>query len=206
VGHEGWQPLPRYTLTGLHCSSRTVRTEPNSALVLMHLHPAAAPLLRQDPRGIVDRSIDLATAWPRADLDGLAIHLIHCGSDAERAACLEGFVADRLHATAADAAVVRAVNRIRAAPEDVRIGDLAHTLGISVATLERRFTANVGVSPKRYARAARLRSAVLAYSAGVTLTHVAMDAGFYDQSHFVREMRLATGQAPQRLLAARAYC
>jgi AraC-like DNA-binding protein len=27
-----------------------------------------------------------------------------------------------------------------------------------------------------------------------------MEAGYYDQSHFVREIRLATGQAPNRLL------
>lgn len=203
---DGWQQLPRYTLTGVHCSSRTIRTEPESVLVLAHLHPAAAPLLGVEAAALVDRSIDLAAVWPVRELEALAQRIARCTDDGARTACLEEHVAGRLGRGAPDAAVVEAVNRIRAAPGEVRIADLARALGLSVDTLERRFTACVGTSPKRFARAVRLRSAVLSYSAGVTLTEVALEAGYYDQSHFVREMRLATGQAPNRLLAAQTWC
>jgi AraC-like DNA-binding protein len=203
----GWHSLPYYTLTGVHCSSRTVRTQPESTLVLAHLHPAAAPLLGVDAASVVGRTIDLATLWPETELLALAGSIAQLVDDTQRAACLEDYLAQRLLLKRGpDAAVVQAVNRIRAAPSEVRIADLANALGISVDTLERRFSAGVGISPKRFARAVRLRSAVLAYGAGVTLTDVAMEAGYYDQSHFVREMRLATGQAPNRLLMAKTYC
>jgi AraC-like DNA-binding protein len=202
-----WQPLPRYTLTGVHCSSRTVRTAPESALVLAHLHPAAAPLLGMDAENLVERTVDLTTLWPAAELEVLAQRVARLADDSERVACLEDHVTQRLlQNRRPDPAVVEAVNRIRAAPADVRIAELAQALGLSVDTLARRFAAGVGTSPKRFARAVRLRAAVLAYSAGVTLTEVAMEAGYYDQSHFVREMRLATGQAPNRLLTAQTYC
>jgi AraC-like DNA-binding protein len=203
----GWQPLPRYTLTGVHCNSRTVRTAPGSALVLAHLHPAAAPLLGLDAASLVERTIDLASLWPAPELEVLAQRVALSPNDAERVTCLEDHVTQRLMQTSTpDPAVVEAVNRIRTAPADLRIAGLAQALGLSMDTLERRFTADVGTSPKRFARAVRLRTAVLAYSAGVTLTEVAMEAGYYDQSHFVREMRLATGQAPNRLLIAQTYC
>ena len=42
--------------------------------------------------------------------------------------------------------------------------------------------------------------------ARVTLTELAIEAGYYDQSHFVREIRLATGQAPNRLLGSQNWC
>lgn len=203
---DGWHRLPDHTLSGVHCHSRTVRTGPESVLVLAHLHPAAASALGFEAATLVGRSMDLATLWPRAELHALARRIAQCDGDAARAACLGQHVDERLRHRAPPPAVVEAVNRIRAAKGEVRIEELARALGLSVDTLERRFTACIGTSPKRFARAVRLRSAVLAYSAGVTLTEVAVGAGYYDQSHFVREMRVATGEAPGRVLVAREYC
>jgi AraC-like DNA-binding protein len=202
-----WQPLPRFTLTGLHCGSRAVRTEPDGCLVLGHLHPAAAASLGWDARALVGTTLDLATLWPAQELQALADRLIGASDDADRMTLMEAAVAARLATgPAADAMVVAAVNRIRAAPAEIRIAALAEQLGTSVDTLERRFAAAVGVSPKRFARAARLRSAVLSYAADMTLTDVALGAGYYDQSHFVREMQAATGLAPMLLLPARSFC
>jgi AraC-like DNA-binding protein len=202
-----WDELPRFTLTGLHCGSRTVCTEPDSSLVLAHLHPAAAASLGLEARRIVGLTGDLSVLWPLQDLQALAEGQADAPDDAARLAMLEAFIATRLASgPGADALAIAAVNQIRMAPADVRIAPLAQALGVSADTLERRFTAAVGVSPKRFARAVRLRSAVLSYAADVSLTDLAMDAGYYDQSHFVREMQSATGRAPTKLLPGRSYC
>jgi AraC-like DNA-binding protein len=204
---DGWQPLPRFTLTGLHCGSRTVRTEAGGCLVLAHLHPAAAASLGCDARELAGTTLDLASRWPMQELQALADRLIGAPDDAARMALLEAHAAAHFAAgAAADTMAVAAVNLIRAAPAEVRIAALARQLGTSVDTLERRFTAAVGISPKRFARAARLRSAVLSYAADTTLTDVALGAGYYDQSHFVREMQAATGLAPKLLLPAWTFC
>jgi AraC-like DNA-binding protein len=202
-----WDDLPRFTLTGLHCGSRTVRTLPDSCLVLAHLHPAAALALGVEARQILALTRDLREVWPLHELEALAQGLSVGPDDSARMAMLATYVAMRLASgPAVDAMVEAAVNHIRAAPTDVRIALLARTLGVSVDTLERRFTASVGVSPKRFARAARLRSAVLSYAADMSLTDLAVGAGYYDQPHFVREMQQATGQPPSRLLPGRGYC
>ena len=202
-----WQPLPRFTMTGVHCGSRVVRTEADGCLVLAHLHPAAAAALGLAARDLAGTTLDLAKLWPVQDLETLAARLSAAPDDAARMALLEAHIATRLAAgPVADAMVVAAVNQIRAAPAEVRIAALAQQLGTSADTLERRFTAAVGVSPKRFARAVRLRTAVLSYAADMTLTDVALGAGYYDQSHFVREMQSATGLAPTLLLPARTFC
>lgn len=202
-----WQALPRFTLTGLHCGSRTIRTAVGGVLVLAHLHPAAAVALGVDAGRIAETSLDLTKLWPEQELQVLADALAQAPDDAARMALLEAFVAARLAtAPAVDALVVAAVDRIRGDPAEVRIAALAEALRVSVDTLERRFAAAVGISPKRYARAVRLRSAVLSYAANMTLTDVAVGAGYYDQSHFVREMQRATGLAPAALLPAGGYC
>ncbi len=204
---DGWRALPRFTLTGVHCTSRTIHTSAGGVLVLAHLHPAAAASLGVDARQMAERSCDLSALWPAQDLVGLGERLAAAPDDATRMAMLEAEVAARIDAgPAVDALAVAAADRIRADPGGVRIADLATALGVSVDTLARHFTASVGVSPKRFARAARLRSAVLSYAANATLTDVALDAGYYDQSHFVREMQRAAGLAPASLLLAGGYC
>jgi len=204
---SAWELLPPFTVTGIQCGSRVVCTEPDGCLVLAHLHPASASALGLDARAIAGSTGDLSTLWPMHELQALAERLARAPDDATRMALLEAFVTDRLASgPAADALVVVAVNHIRAEPAEIRISTLAQVLGISVDTLERRFTASVGVSPKRFARAARLRSAVLSYAVDMTLTDVALGAGYYDQSHFVREMQRAAGLAPALLLPVRTYC
>ncbi|MBW8893015.1 MAG: hypothetical protein JF617_13055, partial [Burkholderiales bacterium] len=152
--HGGWETLPRFTLTGVHCGSRTIRTSAGGVLVLAHLHPAAAAALGVEARQIAERSCDLSALWPEQALQALGERLAGAPDDAARLGLLEAGVADRIAACpAVDAMAVAAVNHIRGNPADIRIAPLAQLLGVSVDTLERRFTAAVGVSPKRFARA-----------------------------------------------------
>jgi AraC-like DNA-binding protein len=52
------------------------------------------------------------------------------------------------------------------------------------------------VSPKRFASLLRFERALLLARQGGRLTDVALNAGYYDQSHFNREFSRFTGQAP----------
>lgn len=85
---DGWQPLPRFTLTGLHCGSRTVRTDAGGCLVLAHLHPAASASLGWDARALAGTTLDLASRWPMWELHALADRLIGAADDAARMALL----------------------------------------------------------------------------------------------------------------------
>jgi AraC-like DNA-binding protein len=77
-------------------------------------------------------------------------------------------------------------------------------LGISERQLERRFRAALGLSPKMFQRLTRLQgtlaAAVDGHAAGAEL---ALQAGYYDQSHLGRDLRQLAG-APLRELLAQA--
>jgi len=63
--------------------------------------------------------------------------------------------------------------------------------------LIRLFRAEVGLSPKEYARVRRLQAALRQLGAGATGgAHIAAHIGYFDQSHFVREFRSFTGMTP----------
>jgi AraC-like DNA-binding protein len=81
-----------------------------------------------------------------------------------------------------------------------RIGALANYTGLSQSALERRFRRVVGVSPKKFASILQLRRAVALLSDGKNHTEAALQAGYFDQAHFINAFHRATGTSPTRLL------
>ncbi|MBK6789044.1 MAG: AraC family transcriptional regulator [Betaproteobacteria bacterium] len=77
-------------------------------------------------------------------------------------------------------------------------------LGLGRRQLERRCQAVLGVSPKQFQRMVRFRQALsMAVTGGAArLTAVALDAGFYDQSHLARDARRLAGAPLGQLIAA----
>ena len=78
------------------------------------------------------------------------------------------------------------------------LSELARKSGRTTRQVERIFENQVGLSPKLFARVARLRSA-LELSARMIVpdwSSIAIDAGYFDQSHMIRDFRGLTGETP----------
>ncbi len=76
-----------------------------------------------------------------------------------------------------------------------RIADLAEQGGWSLRHFERQFAATYGVPPKYFARVARLQQVArtLALVPDSNTLESALDAGFFDQSHFIHELDKLAG-------------
>jgi AraC-like DNA-binding protein len=74
---------------------------------------------------------------------------------------------------------------------------LAGACGLSVRAFERHFRATYGVSPHGYLRELRIRISCnpLVFSRK-SITEIAGESGFADQSHFTREFRRVIGETP----------
>ena len=81
-----------------------------------------------------------------------------------------------------------------------RLSTVAGHLGISERHLRTIFTREIGLSPKHFARIARLRH-VLARAGTEQWATVADDAGFFDQSHMITDFRTLMGVSPAAFLA-----
>src|SRR6202011_1617461 len=113
-----------------------------------------------------------------------------------RIALVEHFLLTRLSVSRTDPLIPAAVAWLEQGQISQRMDDLTRYIGLSQSALERRFRRVVGVSPKKYASLMRLRRAVRLQATGVDLTTVAHSAGYFDQSHFIKDFRRATGSAP----------
>lgn len=83
-----------------------------------------------------------------------------------------------------------------------RIDSVIERSGMSARHFQRRFTTQVGLSPKLYARTIRFDSALLAHHNAPTRpwTEIVHAAGYFDQAHFVRECHALVGLAPSHFI------
>ena len=83
-----------------------------------------------------------------------------------------------------------------------RIYALAERSGLSARQFQRRFTRQIGLSPKLYARTIRFDAALSAHrlEPARPWTEIVHESGYFDQAHFVRECHALVGVAPSQLV------
>lgn len=114
---------------------------------------------------------------------------------------LHVFLRDRTPAPDADVTLVRAVVRdMRDAPPGTRVDEIAARHHTSARTLQRLFRRHVGVAPKWVLQRYRLHAALeqVDMRGGADWTRLALDLGYYDHAHFIRDFRAVTGRSPAR--------
>jgi len=184
--------------TGLRETLRSHQHCGNHAVLLATFTPVGAnAFLRPSLEEFAGTTTDLAGILGRPEeLDRLHEQLAEARNHGRRVKLLEDFLLARVRVSGPDPLIAAAVAWFEQGSEAKRIDDLTRYIGLSQSALERRFRRIVGVSPKKYAFLVRLRRAVRLRATGVDLTTVAHAAGYFDQSHFIKDFRRATGSAP----------
>jgi AraC-like DNA-binding protein len=102
-----------------------------------------------------------------------------------------------------DPVVMRTVFAVIQSQGQTTVARLAADAGVSERHLRRRFTRDVGLSPKEFARVRRLRSSIVEAlgSAERCWVELAAAGGYADQAHLVKEYKRLSGLAPEALLA-----
>lgn len=82
------------------------------------------------------------------------------------------------------------------------VATLARSEGMSERQLLRLFDSELGVGPKAFSRVVRFQHALagLFASNGDRALNLALDAGYYDQAHFIHDFRALCGVTPASLL------
>lgn len=186
-------------VTGLQGQARTYGYTADAGSVLVRFTPQGAACLGVAVGELTDRSVALDDLLPPARVAELCDRLHAATDDHARVEVVQGlllalpFVRDPL--------VTRAVELLAAAHDEPSVAGVARAVGLSERQLERRFSARVGLSPKRFAKLHRFERALALARTTPSLSAVAQGAGYYDQSHFVRDFRSFAGAAPSEVLS-----
>ena len=84
----------------------------------------------------------------------------------------------------------------------VKVDKLVRDHFLSERQLERQFRKYAGFNPKYFSRIVRFHSAMSQYgNKSNSLTRIALDCGYYDQSHFINEFKEFSGLNPKQFFS-----
>ncbi len=152
---------------------------------------------------LAGRTVPWNCIAPKADRD-LPERLAAAANDTARV----GVVLTALGAMAQPAApssrrlVENAASRLRASAEGVSVRALAAQFDLSERRLQQLFAAHIGLAPSVWRRLQRLHGTLrlLRLAERPQWAHMALQSGYYDQSHMINEFRALCGLTPQQFL------
>lgn len=203
----GPTPIPDAAITGLHRTARRMCTSPGGGVVVVAFREAGAvPFLSEPLHHLFGHTIALEHVAPRPYIDRTLERVTRARDARERVRVVQDFLLERLRPDRADALVTHAVRMLHATHGSMRVEDVARRLEISRDRLEKRFRQQIGASPKSFATIVRLRRSIELYRDGTNLAELSVAAGYFDQSHFIRDFRAFTGEAPGRFFRSQEHC
>ena len=205
-GMDNGAIMPVSVISGLTNSMRVIEYSRNASTFLVEFKEGgAAAFFNESLHELHGRHIPLDGIVQRSLLNEIEERLMGAAGDAERIRVVENFLLSRLNAAHPEHVMRHAVERINSARGIIRIAPLAATLCMSQDAFEKKFRRVIGTSPKQFATTVRLRSAIDNYSPGQSLTDMAYEAGYYDQSHFIKDFRRFTGLPPREFFRSAAW-
>ncbi|WP_245721640.1 AraC family transcriptional regulator [Nocardia crassostreae] len=186
-------------VAGLPLEAMRVRSERAECIEVRLSAERAYSALGISPTELGGSVAELGDLWG-ARARRLREQLGAAGTWDERFAVTKSFLAHCDESVRApDPEVIGGWHRILASRGQVRIGDLAESLGWSHKRLWARFESQIGLTPKRAAMLVRFRSAVDGLLAGTPAAEVAADCGYTDQAHLCRDVSIFADRTPGSL-------
>jgi AraC-like DNA-binding protein len=183
---------------GLHERQVTTEHRGRSFGIQVDLSPPAAHVLFREPmQELADRVVPLEEVLGEPLL---AERLYERGDWPDRFALLDSVLARRLcDAPAPSSEISWAWQRLVQTGGRARIGSLAAELGWSRKRIVVRFREEVGLAPKAAARLIRFERARESAERAEARdwARIALECGYYDQSHLINDFRAVTGRSPE---------
>jgi AraC-like DNA-binding protein len=195
------RPAPPAQIVGARSTYEIIDNSDLACIIGLVFRPGGFAALMGAPADLfANRFIDLEDLWGD-EARSLRDRLCEIGSPATRLACLEAFLARKLTAcpvrTFLDPhpAVGFALHQFGRLPSAISIAQVARGTGWSERRFSQLFREHVGLRPKVWCRIQRFQRAVRQLHSGpeIRWDDLALDCGYYDQSHFANEFRAFSG-------------
>jgi AraC-like DNA-binding protein len=162
------------------------------------------PFLHKPVSTVADNSLSLQEVFG-SDADTLEDDVLACSDETGMIAVATSFF--QTHLPPPDENIDRVAAIVTGIVSDrsvTAVDDLVNRHGLNKRALQRLFKQYVGVSPKWVINRYRLHEAVALLAAGtpVDWPALALDLGYFDQAHFIRDFKQLIGRSPTEYLRA----
>ncbi len=155
------------------------------------------PFLRSSVSALTDRSIFFSDFFGFSSVQ-LERQMLRLSDEAMRD-IVEHFLRERLTEPDPNVDLLNEIVAcIRSDRSITRVDDVTARFGINKRSLQRLFTQYVGGSPKWLIQRCRLQEAAdqLANGAALDCVRLALELGYFDQAHFIKDFKAMIGKSP----------
>jgi len=192
------EPQPRSFLAGQLRGPLWVEPPARAGVFGVRFRPGGAPAFFPLPQHeLAGRILALDVLWARSA--AREVEEINVDAGGGRVEAVERFLLAALRrGPPPDPVVEAAIESILSAGGALPVESLAAGIGISARHLERRFRERVGLGAKLFSRIIRFQGVWQAIRRGDhdRWISIALDGGYYDQAHFIREFKEFSGETP----------
>ncbi|MHA4809373.1 helix-turn-helix domain-containing protein [Flavitalea flava] len=194
--------MPPVAVAGIRRTHKEMHLSKGTETLLVKFkETGAASFFTQPIHEFFQTSVSLTDIYPRQSITNLQEKLARAPTDRLRLERLQTFLLSAFTNKKPDPLVVAAVERIHYFKGNIKIQELCLDLNISLDAFEKRFRRIVGASPKQFCFIIRMKNAVGALNRlKKQYIDVAFDLGYFDQTHFIKDFKLFTGQTPSSYL------
>jgi AraC-like DNA-binding protein len=203
---ERCERFPGAVMVGAHSESTVIDTDEQRAVLGVNFKPGGAfPVLGLPAGELQNGQVGLDVLWGPLGRR-LRERLLDAPTVAGRFAIVEQALRARItrppERHPAVALALQEFGRVAAAPT---VGEVTRQTGLSRRRFIEVFRDQVGLTPKVYWRLQRFRHVVqrVHRSPRVEWAALALECGYYDQAHFIRDFRAFSGLSPSAYLARR---
>jgi AraC-like DNA-binding protein len=173
-------------------------------IMAVRFHPDGfIPFCTMPIAAMENRPVSLTELYEQEG-DTLAHTVIAASTFQNRIAILEDFLVQRLKDTKTiDTITAASVDALLTLKGQLSVDQMAEQQTISRRQLERRFATTVGLSPKQLSKIIRLQHTLknMEKNPSNNLASLAVENGYFDQAHFIKDFREFTGMTPKQFFA-----
>jgi len=194
--------LPNFFLYGQTIEPVELQIKGKYKIIVFQLYPFATRLLLGiDPKEINDECYDLSQV-KSIDTRQTVSQIVLTNTD-KQIQIIADYILELVKYSSIDTdnSIKLAVSTIINTKGTLQIKQLREQLFITERTFERRFTKEIGVTPKQFAKIVQFSFSInqIKESDYTKLTSIAYENGFADQSHFIRTFKKYTGSTPKEM-------
>jgi len=201
--HTGAQDtLPLAIISGQHNSWFDMQATGHIGIFSVLFKPHAARMFFPLPaKELVNKHISLRDLWGKHE-DCIEEKMISANTNIARKTIIEKFLTKKLcdksqiHFTRLSSSIDYLLTK----QTDISVDQLAYRACLSHKQFGRLFSQYVGMNPKQYLRIVRFQYVLNTKQTtpDIPLTTLALQCGYYDQAHFIREFKEMSGLTPRQ--------
>lgn len=194
--------------SGLAGQSQQVRRftiNRNFGIFGVYLYPfTASHLFSVAATELKNQMIDLHSLLGK-DASALEERMVLAGTNSDRVKIISDFIESKIAvASCASPGVFETIQHVIATKGTISVEALAQRNFLSTRQFERSFLQFTGFNPKLFSRIVRFQSTLQEYgSSKKSLTTIAYESGYYDQSHFIQDFKQFSGHNPKEYFSGK---